>query len=346
MASTPAKTTRRCRVIVFSNFPVRYYEKNLLPRLQEAGADVLRVVNFDRSRNPDVSDADALVAFVEVMSSGQRTRIKDLAQKNGLRFAALARRGFQTWGAHFPPVENLPSNVRAMRPVTHRMELPSSIEPEPASKNLAEPSVTELQELITLFEEENTTFQNENVELVKANAELSKILKEREDRVLHFAQHFEAERKKVVELEVRIKEQTNIRGQLEKELLLAKQNVDALARQVESLKKEPNTEVALPVGSAAAHKAHQTRLKGELFDAHEKIKALEAELARRPVAGKQVAMPPAPAAPAPAFDKAIILAWLNVIRKADKGDASAYRGLLELAAKYGVDPATVLELVK
>lgn len=337
--------TQKPKAIVFSNFPIQYFEKNLQPRLQTAGLEILRVINFDRSKDPEVGAADVLVAFIEVMSQGQRTRIKDLAKKAGKRFVALQRRGGSEWGSLFASVPVAPpSNVRPIKPPSSPFNpaIPagalSAVEETPLSK-FPVPTSEDLQDLLRLFEEENA-------ELYDAKKAFDKTLQEREDAVLNFATKYEDERKKVDVLEGRIKEQTAIRGQLEKDLNLAKENVDALARQVEAFRKDGKTPAAedLPTtGSAAAYKAHHTRLKGDLFDANERIKKLEAELAGRPTKTVQVAA----AAPAPApFDKAMLLAWLNVIRKAEKGDGSAYKGLLELAAKYNVDPATVLELVK
>lgn len=331
--------TRRPRVIVYSNYPEQYFEKNIKSKLQAAGVDVQRVVNVDRSSSADLTAVDAVIAFVELMSSMQREAIKAKAKMAGRRFIGLTRTA-SSWPALLSNIQVIPdptpSNVRRITgPVR-----PVLVEEAPPSLPVPEATVEDLRAMLKLFEEEN-------VELNKSKALSDKVIKEREDRVLHFAKHFEEEKAKVTALEGRVKEQIDIRAQLEKDLTLAKENVDALARQVEAFKREGKAPMAggeqPTVGSAAAYKAHHTRLKGDLFDANERIKKLEAELAGRPVT-KTVQV--AAAAPAPVFDKAILLAWLSVIRKAEKGDGQAYKGLLELAVKYGVDPATVLELVK
>lgn len=324
--------TRRPRVIVYSNFPKQHFEKTIQPKLQAAGVDVHRVINVDRSESVDFSSADAIIAFVELMSSMQRDSIKAKAKMAGRRFFGFTRQA-STWPAALSTIqiipEATPSNVRRIVPPPR----PALVEEAPPSLPIPDTTVEDLRAMLKLFEEEND-------ELNKAKAAYDKTIKEREDRVVHFAKHFEEEKAKVVELENRLKEQINIRAQLESDLHLAKEAVDALERQLSQLKREPPEPPQVVevenTRSIAALRAHNTRLKRDLFDAQEEIKRLAALGGQAPSSSTAMVVHQE----APAFDKQILVEWLVVLRKAD------YRGALELAAKYGVDAATILELLK
>jgi len=325
------QATRRPRAIVFSNFPQQLFENSFRPKLEAAGIDIQRIVNVDRSSGVDLSTADAVIAFVELMSNIQRDMLKSKTKLAGRRFIALTRKASE-WPAllaNIPVVPDpTPSNPRR---IVHAV--PPVEEPVPSAP-VPEATVEDLRAEIALFEEENAALSEEKKAAAKA-------LQERETAVLNFANKYEEERQKVEVLEGRIKEQIDIRAQLESELRLSREAVDALAHQVESLRKEPRTETeqdAKP-GTVNAFKAHNTRLKRDLFDAQEEIKRLSVQLKRLSVLEARAPSTAAVQA-APVFDKQLLVEWLVVLRKAD------YKGVLELAAKYDVDAATILELLK
>lgn len=160
------------KAVLFSNFPKDVYVNTLKPKFEQHGIDVLKVINIDRSPNPSVSDADIVIAMVELMSSGQRQKVKEVARKYGKRFVGLHRKGVDwhrdLFSATEPVTGPLPKQdvLLALRtgglslvpPITP--EAPSS-EPEPP-----EPTTEDLQELLKMFEEENEKLEDEKTELL------------------------------------------------------------------------------------------------------------------------------------------------------------------------------------
>lgn len=163
----------RVKAILFSNFPKDVFNNTLKPKFDQYGVEIVKVANIDRSPNVDLADADVVIAMVELMSGGQRTKIKELARRNNRRFIGLSRKGAD-WAKEFASIE--PAGRRAApdaavappskswTPVVVPPPPPSDPAPETESEpQLLEPS--ELTEMLSLFEQENERLEERIKEL-------------------------------------------------------------------------------------------------------------------------------------------------------------------------------------
>ena len=164
------------KAILFSNFPKEVFNNTLKPKFDQYGVEIVKVANIDRSPNVELGEVDVVVAMVELMSGGQRAKVKELARKNGKRFLGLSRKGAD-WAKEFATIEGAskraapgaavspPQSTRAWTPVVVPSPPPS--EPEPESEEsvpqLAEP--TELADMLNMFEQENERLEERIREL-------------------------------------------------------------------------------------------------------------------------------------------------------------------------------------
>lgn len=81
------------KAVLFSNFPKDVFDNTLKPKFDQHGVEILRLVKIDISPNVDVSKADVVIAMVELMSSGQREKVKKIAKTAGKRYIGLSRKG-------------------------------------------------------------------------------------------------------------------------------------------------------------------------------------------------------------------------------------------------------------
>lgn len=79
------------KVVVYSNFPEALVAKDITPKLERFGVEVLGVVSADRGKVTDSAEADALVAMVEKMSNAQRDKVKAIAKAAGKPYYPLTR---------------------------------------------------------------------------------------------------------------------------------------------------------------------------------------------------------------------------------------------------------------
>jgi hypothetical protein len=163
----------RVRAVLFSNFPKEVFNNTLKPKFDQYGVEIVKVANIDRSPNVDISEADIVIAMVELMSGGQRTKIKELARRNNKRFIGLSRKGAD-WAKEFSSVEAASRRAapgaavtppsKAWTPVVVPPPPPSEPVPETESEpQLPEPS--ELAEMLSLFEQENERLEERIKEL-------------------------------------------------------------------------------------------------------------------------------------------------------------------------------------
>ncbi len=64
---------------------------------------MLRTINVDRATDPKLSDCDGIISMVELMSGGQRDRVKELAKRAGKKFIPLLRKEDDHWQNAFGP---------------------------------------------------------------------------------------------------------------------------------------------------------------------------------------------------------------------------------------------------
>lgn len=81
------------KAVLFSNFPLDVFQNTLKPKFDAEGIEILRVVSADKGLGQRCDDADVVIAMIELMSNGQRDRVKALAKKAGKPFVALYRKG-------------------------------------------------------------------------------------------------------------------------------------------------------------------------------------------------------------------------------------------------------------
>jgi hypothetical protein len=86
------------KAVVFSNFPPRVFESQIEPKLVEHGVEVVRMVKADTTTRVDLSKADAVIIMVDMVMSGHRKEIRDLARNAGKQVIALERRTSAAWG--------------------------------------------------------------------------------------------------------------------------------------------------------------------------------------------------------------------------------------------------------
>lgn len=79
------------KVVVYSNFPEALVAKDVTPKLERFGVEVISVINVDKGKVSDFTNADALCAMVEKMSAGQRDKVKSVAKAAGKPFYPLTR---------------------------------------------------------------------------------------------------------------------------------------------------------------------------------------------------------------------------------------------------------------
>lgn len=241
------------KAILFSNFPKDVYENTLKPKFDLYGVDVLRVVRIDRTDSVDCSQADVLIAMIELMSNGQRDKVKTLARRYSKKYVALSRKGV-VWEKTLadmvqqhreaeerrraPPssrnVVNLnfdavrtsrvqtlaPNNQAALPRDESSPSVPS--EPEPP-----EPTTEELQALLRMFEDENEKLEEQKGDLIER-------LKKSDALAGSLERQLEASKAKITARENRIVD-------LEKQIASAKsddQYFNSLVGQNDQLRKE------------------------------------------------------------------------------------------------------------
>lgn len=170
------------RAIVFSNFPKDVFENSLKPKFDQNGVEILKVVRIDRSSNIDVSKADVLISMVELMSVGQRNKIKALAKTTGKRYIGLLRGG-SDWtkelASNETAVQALPRAIngpvlvprplqQAVRSIPTLVQPPEPPESEPETKEEDdEEAFTAMQELLDEASAHVQRLLEEKAELVK-----------------------------------------------------------------------------------------------------------------------------------------------------------------------------------
>jgi len=88
------------KAILFCNYELALINEKIKPKLDKFGVEILRVVNIDRSGPVDVSRADAVIFMVDLMSEGQRKKIKNIARNGNKRLISLQLQGTD-WGRAF-----------------------------------------------------------------------------------------------------------------------------------------------------------------------------------------------------------------------------------------------------
>ena len=171
---------KNMRALLFSNFPPSINEDILRPKLEQHGVHVVRVINYDKSPNVSVEEIDLIIAMVEVMSVGQREKLKELARQNGKKFIALSRK-VAAWNRQLgnsvtPQLEGqrMVANGSSHAPQSQRFGSMASVFPPqlrsvPPANQEAEitPPSDEEVELLKLFEEENAKLEAQKDELIE-----------------------------------------------------------------------------------------------------------------------------------------------------------------------------------
>lgn len=94
--ATPIKPAK-IRALIFSNFPPDQYEAVFGPKFQRLGIDILGIHPIDKGMPSKIpAGTSHLIALIEMMSAGQRERIRSLARREGLAYVPLERR-FASW---------------------------------------------------------------------------------------------------------------------------------------------------------------------------------------------------------------------------------------------------------
>lgn len=173
-ASDSRDVRGRVRAILFSNFPKEVFNNTLKPKFDQYGVEIVKVANIDRSPNVDIGDVDIVIAMIELMSSGQRAKVKDLARKNNRRFIGLSRKGAD-WAREFASVETASKRAApgtAVTPPAKSPWTPVVVPPPPPSEPVPEtesepalPEPSELAEMLSLFEQENERLEERIKEL-------------------------------------------------------------------------------------------------------------------------------------------------------------------------------------
>lgn len=88
------------KAVLFCNYEQSLVNEKIRPKLAKFGVEVLRVVNVDRSGPVDTSRADILIYLVDLMSVGQKKKIKSIARNNKKRLISLQLQGTD-WGKAF-----------------------------------------------------------------------------------------------------------------------------------------------------------------------------------------------------------------------------------------------------
>jgi len=114
-STAPANAqNKRMRAIVFSNFPKDTFENSLRPKFEALGIEVGKLVKPDRADGfADIRDFDFVVAMVELMSTGQKEKIKQLAKRSGKKYVPLNRQG-ATWRRDFGLEEEEMANTKSV----------------------------------------------------------------------------------------------------------------------------------------------------------------------------------------------------------------------------------------
>lgn len=163
------------KAILFSNFPQEVFTNTLKPKFDQAGVEIVRVANIDRSSNIEPGEADVVVAMVELMSSGQKERVKSLAKKHDKKFVSLSRKGpwdqfakiqatLDKKGPILPPAPSAPPPSKTWTPVIVPPPPPSEpVVEEEESPTSLQPSIDpeEIGELLSMFEQENERLEEQ-----------------------------------------------------------------------------------------------------------------------------------------------------------------------------------------
>lgn len=115
------------KVVIYTGFPEDLVAKDITPKLERFGVEVLKVVNIDRGTVSAVADADALCALVEKMSDSQRNKVKAVAKNANKKFIPLGRQSSE-WVRYFgepgpiviarrEPSGVIPVNIRLVPPL-------------------------------------------------------------------------------------------------------------------------------------------------------------------------------------------------------------------------------------
>ncbi len=172
------------KAVLFSNFPKDVFEHTFKPKFDLHNVEILEVLRTDRTSTVDLSQADVVIAMVELMSAGQRERIKGYAKKQNCQFLALSRKG-AGWGKDFERImkrTEAPSSVVLRTPEPK----PLALVPPPPPSEPAPPSVPavdfdtltapQLRAELDMFEKENVRLEETQDRLEKKIAELEAVV--------------------------------------------------------------------------------------------------------------------------------------------------------------------------
>lgn len=233
------------KIVMFSNFPPSFNADTLEPKMKKYGVEVVRTINIDRLGNntPKLTDCDAVISLVEMMSGAQRDMVKEWAKRAGKKHFGIRRKEDETWVLAFgtqevkaaaaPPASRGATALKVVEPEPptlndqieaiadknlHIVVPKELLEPAPESKTTpASPSLEEqlqeMRDLIDIYEEENKRLVDlAATRLERSNADANLLAKA--DRELRAAKA-DVERGK--------KENEKLAGQIEEQAKLITQ---------------------------------------------------------------------------------------------------------------------------
>jgi len=158
------------KAILFCNYGTSIVEGKIKPKLSKFGVELLRTVNVDKSGYVDVSRADAVIFMTDLMSEGQRKKIKTIARNGNKRLISLQLQGTdwsKALGQAAPEVGEVSRAVADGMRVTPPSHL-RSVPPAPVSDKALEEerekvsmSLPEDRALLNEFEAENQRLEEE-----------------------------------------------------------------------------------------------------------------------------------------------------------------------------------------
>ena len=158
-AVAQVETFRHPRALVFSAYPVGFFEKKLRPRFEVCGIEVVRLCNPDRSVHVDYKDADLVIALVALMSTGQKLQIRSSATRAGKRFVALSTS--INWSAALKKagISILPAAEKTESLYENVVPIQEGHREETTENEELQALLTEAREMIELFELENQNLE-------------------------------------------------------------------------------------------------------------------------------------------------------------------------------------------
>ncbi len=306
------------RALVFSNFPIDFFEKNLQPRFRECLIDVVRVVSPDRSFPTNLSDVEIVVAMVELMNSGQVKAITALARRFNKRFVRLRRSG--DWMPHLhpkgPPVDT-----------THNLiALPSGSKKLPEQESRSSENAPAPPEIL------EGAFEVETTPDYKAQAEEAKEM---------LALYVEENEQLRVTLATTIRDRdrfNDLSTSLEKQLDAAKSEFATYRTNT------PKRGTALEIQQAEQKAASYKALTVEAYKKLDAIKA-EYDALSQAYEDLQTAQSKTIPAPPPGFSKEDLVAFLKNLEGVRRGEPAAFKAILERALKVGLEMQELLSLI-